>query len=83
MYIFKACVAGSTLINVNPDEYKQSMRYYPFMVNLYIFNGSCNTLDDLSSRIYVPNKIEDLNLSVFNMITRINKNINKTNIMQM
>ena len=35
--------------------------------------GSYNTLDDLSDRISAPNKTEDLNLSVFNMITGINK----------
>ena len=34
---------------------------------------SCNTLNDLSNEVYVPNKTEGLNLSVFNMITGINK----------
>ena len=34
---------------------------------------SCNTLNDLSNKVYVPNKTEGLNLSVFNMITGINK----------
>ena len=43
------------------------------MVNLDRCNGSCNAPDDLSSRRCVPNKIEDVNLSVFNMITRINE----------
>ena len=40
------------------------------MINLV--NGSCNTLD-LSDRICVPNKTEDVNLIVFNMIIRINE----------
>ena len=40
------------------------------MVSLDRRNGSCNTLDDLSSRICVPNK-EDVNSNVFNMITKI------------
>ena len=35
--------------------------------------GSCNTLNDLSNTADVPNKIEDLNLSVFKMITGINE----------
>ena len=34
---------------------------------------SCNTLNDLSRRICVPNQTEDLNLSVFNMETGINE----------
>ena len=32
----------------------------------------CNTLDDPSSRTYVPDETEYVNLNVFNMITRIN-----------
>ena len=43
------------------------------MISLDRFNGSCNVFDILSSRIYVPNKTEDVNLDVFNMITGINK----------
>ena len=35
--------------------------------------GSCNTLNDLSNKVCVPNEREDLNLSVFNMITGINE----------
>ena len=30
--------------------------------------GSCNTINDLSNKVCIPNKTEDLNLSVFNMI---------------
>ena len=45
------------------------------MVNLNECNGIRNTLYDTSSRIFVPNKTEDVNLNVlnvFNMIPRIN-----------
>ena len=45
-----------TRIDLNPNK----LGYYPFMVNLGRCNGSCNTLNDLSSRIYVPNKTEDV-----------------------
>ena len=34
---------------------------------------SCNTLDDLSNRVCVPNEIEDLNIHVFNMTTGKNE----------
>ena len=44
-----------------------------FAVKLDRCVGSCNTLNDLSHKAYVPNKTEDLNLSVFNMITGINE----------
>ena len=42
------------------------------MTNLDHSNGTCNTLDDKYARICVLNKIEDVNLNVFNMITRMN-----------
>ena len=35
--------------------------------------GSFNTLNDLSNKVCVPNKTQDLNLSVFNMIKGINE----------
>ena len=43
------------------------------MISLDKCNESCNAVDDLSAKIYVPNKTKDVNLKVFNMITRINE----------
>ena len=62
-----------TFIKLNPDEYNQGLRYYPLMFNLDWCNGICNTSNDPSDKICVQNKTEDVNLSVFNMITRINE----------
>ena len=62
-----------TLINLHPNEYTQRLRYYSFAVNLDRCVRSCNTLNDLSYKVCVPNKTEDLNLSIFNMITGINE----------
>ena len=42
-------------------------------MKLYRCVGSCNTLNDLSNKVCIPNKTEDLNLSVFNIITEINE----------
>ena len=41
------------------------------MVKLDRRVGSCNTLNDLSNKVL--NRTEDLNLSVFNMVTGINR----------
>ena len=35
--------------------------------------GNCNTLNELSNKVCVTNKTEDLNLSMFNMIKEINE----------
>ena len=73
----------STLINVHLYECSQEFHYYLFSVKLDRCTGSCNTLNDLSNTVCVSNKTEDLNLGVFNIITGINKNINKAYIMRM
>ena len=66
------CLIRLTLIDSNSDEYNQGLRYYLFIVNLDRCNESCNTLDDPSGKICVPNKT-DVNLSGFKMITRTNE----------
>ena len=67
------CMIQPTLINLHSNEYSQEFSYYPFAVKLDRCVGSCNTLNDLSNKICVPNKREDLNLSMLNMITGINE----------
>ena len=62
-----------TIINLHPNEYSKELHYYPFTANLDRYVGSCNTINDLSNKECVPYKTEDLNLSVFNMITGINE----------
>ena len=62
-----------TLIILHPNEYSQELHYYSFKVKLDRCVGSRNTLNDLSNKAFVPNKKEDLNISVFNMITGINE----------
>ena len=67
------CVIQPILINLHPNEYSQEFHYYPFAVKLGRCFRSCNTLNDLSNKVGVPNKTEDLNLSVLNMITGTNE----------
>ena len=67
------CMTQPTLINIHANEYSQEFHYYQFAVKLDRCFGNCNNLNDLSNKVCVPNKAEDLNLSVFNMITGINE----------
>ena len=69
----------STLINLHPNEYSQDFHYYPFAVKLDRCAGSWNAINDLSNKACVPNKTEDLNLSVLNMIPVINESKTVTN----
>ena len=67
------CMIQPTLINLHSNEYSQEFYDYLFSVKLDSCVGSCNTLNNLSNKVCAPNKTEDLNLSVFNMITSINE----------
>ena len=72
------CMIQSTLVNLHPNELAQNLLYYPFAVDLDRCMGSCNTLNNLSNRLCVPEKTEDLDMNVFNMITGINVKITIT-----
>ena len=67
------CLIQPTFTNLHPNEYIQEWSYYQFQVNVDRCGGSCNTLDNLSSRVCVSNKTKDLNLHAFNLITGINQ----------
>ena len=68
------CMTQPTPINFYPNEYSQEFHYYyPFAVKLNRCVGSCNNLSDLTNKVCVPMKTEDLNISLLNMITGINE----------
>ena len=69
MYVFnEPSMVRPTLIDSNLIE----PNYYPFMISLDKCNASCNTADDLCTKICIPSKTKDINVKTFNMIT--NKN---------
>ena len=58
-----------TRINLHTSEYSQECHYYTFAVTVDKWVESCNILNDW---INLPNNTENLNVNVFNMVTRIN-----------
>ena len=63
------CMIRITLIDGNLD----GLHYYPFVISMNSCDESCNTAEDPFGRIFASNKMEDLNLKVFNMIKGINE----------
>ena len=61
------------LVDLNPDELLQGLSLYLFVVQSNICNGSFNTIYNLSSKIYIPNKTENINLTVCNIMIEINE----------
>ena len=62
-------MTGSTLIDLSPVE----INYYLFMIGLDKYNVGCNTVHNLSIKICVPTETKDLNVKVFDKITRVNE----------
>ena len=69
----RKCKIQPTLINLHPNEHTQGSCHISFADNLDRRVRSCNNLNDLSNKVCAPNKPEDLNLSMFNMVTGINE----------
>ena len=71
----RKCMIQPSLINLYPNEYSQELHYYPHAVKVDRCVRSFNTFNDLSNKVCVPSKSEDINIYVFNMIT---EHFNKT-----
>ena len=54
------------MLLINPVE----LNYYPLMVSLDKRSGSYNVGDEFSIKTCLPSKTKDVNVKVFNMITK-------------
>ena len=70
-----------TIINLYLHQCTQGLHYYPFVVNLDRYVGSCNTLNNLFDKGSFPNKTKDLNMSVFKVVETktVTTNFNEEN----
>ena len=46
----------SALFNFHPNKYNQKFHYYLSAVELDRYDESCNTLNDLSNKVCIPNE---------------------------
>ena len=65
----RPCEARPTLVNINSDKFL----FYPFIVSFNIFGRSCNTIDDPYVQVCVPNKVKNMNVKVFDLMSRVNE----------
>ena len=63
------CKVRPEIINVNSNE----PVFYPFFIKTNKCSGSCNNINDPSAKICVPDVIKDLNVKVFNLMSRTNE----------
>ena len=65
----QACKARPEIINVNSNN----PVFYPFSIKTSKCSGSCNNINDPYAKICVPDVIKDLNVKVFNLMSRTNE----------
>ena len=62
--INRECMSRHKILNVN-EEIGEAL-FYPYNVLVNKCSGSCNTLDNPMSKIYVPKIIKNVNMNVYN-----------------
>ena len=65
----QACKARPEIINVNSNN----PIFYPFSIKTSKCSGSCNNINDPYAKICVPDVVKDLNVKVFNLMSRTNE----------
>ena len=65
----QACKARPEIININSNN----PVFYPFSIKTSKCSGSCNNINDPYAKICVPDIVKDLNVKVFNLMSRTNE----------
>ena len=63
------CKVKPEIINVNSDEPVS----YPSIIKVSKCSGSCNNINDPYAKICVPDVVKNLNVKVFNLMSRTNE----------
>ena len=65
------CKIRPEIININSNN----PIFYPFSIKINKCSGNCNNINNPYAKICVSDVIKDLNVKVFNLISRTNKTI--------
>ena len=63
------CKVRPQIVNVNSDE----PVFYPFSIKTSKCSGSCNNINDPYTKICVPDVVKNVNVKLFNQISRTNE----------
>ena len=63
------CIIRPEIININSNN----PIFYPFSVKINRCSGNCNNINDPYARICVPDIVKNLNVKVFNLMSRTNE----------
>ena len=63
------CKVRPEIININSNN----PMFYPFSIKINKCSGNCNNINNPYAKICVPDVIKNLNVKVFNLMTRTNE----------
>ena len=67
------CKIRPEIRNINSNE----PLFYPYSIKVNKRSGSCNNIDDPYSKLCVPDVFKNMNIKVFNLISRTNETRHK------
>ena len=63
------CKTRSAIINVNTNE----SVFYPYSITTNKCKNSCNIINNRYAKLHVPDIIKNINVKVFNILSRTNE----------
>ena len=63
------CKTRPQVVNVNSNN----PIFYPFSIKTSKCSGNCNNINNPYAKMYIPGAIKDLNVKVFNLMSRTNE----------
>ena len=63
------CKTRPQIVNVNSNN----PIFYPFSIKISKCSGNCNNINDPYSKICVPDDVTNVNIKVFNLMSRTNE----------
>ena len=63
------CKVRPEILNVNSNK----LVFYPFSIETSKYSGSCNNINDPYAKMCVPDVAKNLNVKVFNLLSRTNE----------
>ena len=63
------CKIRPEIININSSK----PLFYPYTIKVNKCSGSCNNINDPYSKLCVPDVVKNMNVKVFNLMSRTNE----------
>ena len=70
--IYQKCMSRPKIIEANPDE----PVFFPYSIKINKCSGYCNNPNDPFAKLCVPDIVKNINVKVYNLMTRINETKN-------